>query len=70
MANFGFAAFPATVKVDERAFRPYLSGWSWSGFCKTAYSARLERGGVEDFPKCHLAIVSILDFADSLGIFG
>ena len=62
-ANFGLAVYPATIKVDGKAIRTGLRGWSWSSFCKTVYAANPEVGGVENFLRCHLAIVSLLDFA-------
>jgi hypothetical protein len=69
-ANFGLAVYPATIKIDGMTIRTGLRGWSWSSFCKTQYAARPEVGGVENFLKCHLAIVTLLDYARSLGILG
>jgi hypothetical protein len=69
-ANFGLAIYPATLKVDGKTIRTGLSGWSWSSFCKTAYAANPEVGGPANFLKCHLAIVSLLDYADALGVLG
>lgn len=69
-ANFGLATYPATIKVDGKSIRTGLGGWSWSSFCKTAYAANPEVGGPANFLKCHMAIVALLDFAESLGILG
>jgi len=69
-ANFGLAAYPAKATLDGKTVRTGLSGWSWSSFCKTQYAANPEVGGVDNFLRCHLAIVSLLDFAGVLGILG
>jgi len=68
--NFGLAVYPATIKMDGRTIRTCLSGWSWSSFCKTQYAARPEVGGVSNFERCHMAIVTLLDLAKGLGILG
>jgi len=69
-ANFGLAVYPATIEVDGKRLRTGLRGWSWSSFCKTQYAANPNVGGAENFIKCHLAIVSLLDHAQSVGILG
>ena len=38
------------------------------GFCKTQYASNPEYGGLENFIKCHLLIVKMLDAANELGI--
>lgn len=65
-ANFGLAVYPATIKVEGKAIRTGLRCWSWSSFCKTQYAANV--GGVENFLRCHLAIVALLDHAKVLGM--
>ena len=37
-------------------------GWCRSAFCKTQYASDPKCGGVENFLRCHLAIVKLLDF--------
>lgn len=69
-ANFGLAVYPATIEVGGKHIRTSLSGWSWSSFCKTQYAAAPEVGGVENFLRCHSAIVDLLDCAGSLGFLG
>ncbi|BAY21714.1 hypothetical protein NIES2100_14710 [Calothrix sp. NIES-2100] len=56
---FGLAIYSAMKDVND---------WSWTGFCKTQYASNLEYGGLENFLKCHLLIVKMLDFACELGI--
>jgi hypothetical protein len=69
-ANFGLAAYPKKIKVDGKMLGTGLCGWSWSSFCKTQYAAGSAVGGAENFLRCHLAIVALLDFAKVLGILG
>ncbi|MEA5598624.1 hypothetical protein [Rivularia sp. UHCC 0363] len=45
-----------------------INDWSWTGFCKTQYASNPEYGGLENFLKCHLLIVKMLDAACELGI--
>ncbi|WP_207714325.1 hypothetical protein [Scytonema sp. UIC 10036] len=45
-----------------------VNDWMWTGFCKTQYASNPEYGGLENFLKCHLLIVKMLDVACELGI--
>ncbi len=74
-ANFGFCRYPAQIEVTDpncrhrrKRLRTGLSGWSWGSFCKTQYASNRDCGGVENFLRCHLAVVKMLDRAQSLGI--
>jgi hypothetical protein len=74
-ANFGLCRYPAFIEVTDsnlphrtKRIRTCLSGWRWSSFCKTQYASNPECGGVENFLRCHLAIVKMLDHAKTLGI--
>lgn len=75
-ANFGLAIYPKTIEVEDRSRWPHrtkrvrtgLADWSWSSFCKTQYASNPECGGVENFLRCHLAVVKLLDAAADLGI--
>ena len=74
-ANFGFCKYPAHIEVDDpewpgqcNRIRTKLPGWRWSSFCKTQYASNSECGGVQNFLRCHLSVVSLLDHARSLGI--
>ena len=48
--------------------RTGLGDWSWGSFCKTQYASNPAYGGVENFLRCHLAVVKLLDHAAHLGI--
>ncbi len=72
-ANLGFCQYPAFVSVPSSSGRDkrlatHLSGWSWASFCKTQYASDPECGGVQNFIRCHLCIVKLLDFAKSTGL--
>src|SRR5262245_25353599 len=67
-AVFGLAQYPDTITVAGRILKTRPRGWSWAGFCKTRYSSNPAEGCAENFLKCHLAVVSLLDAAEELGI--
>ena len=72
-ANFGLCLYPATIEVpvdswNTKRIRTGFGGWSWSSFCKTEYASNPDCGGLENFLRCHLAVVKLLDHAAELGI--
>ena len=67
-ANFGLAVYPKFIEVEGKKIRTGLGNWSWSSFCKTQYASNPEVGGVENFLRCHLTVVKLLDHAAALGI--
>lgn len=74
-ANFGLCRYPRMVSIRD-THRPDhflnlptgLSGWRWGSFCKTQYASNPDCGGVQNFLRCHLAVVALLDHAQKLGI--
>jgi hypothetical protein len=66
-ANFGLCQYPATIEHNGKSIRTKLSGWRWSSFCKTQYASDPRCGGVENFLRCHLLVVALLDKAKELG---
>ena len=75
-ANFGLALYPSVILLPkqvgehQRSLRTGLKGWCWSSFCKTQYASSPEAGGVENFLRCHLSVIRMLDHAKELGILG
>ena len=82
-ANFGLCRYPAFIEIEEeeryvrgkgwvparkRRLRTKLTGWYWGIFCKTQYASNSECGGAQNFLRCHLAVIKVLDQAKSLGI--
>ncbi len=55
-AAFGLCKLPAT------------EGWQWSYSCCTQHAGRPEHGGVENFLRCHLAIIGLLDGIKKAGL--
>lgn len=72
-ANFGLCRYPPAVQVQDGRQKRSLptrlgTGWHWHSFCKTQYASNPRSGGVENFLRCHLGIVKVLDAAKALGI--
>ena len=74
-ANIGLCQYPTTIKVTDpvrpdrkRTLATHLPGWSWSSFCKTQYASNPDCGGVENFLRCHLSVIALLDHAKQLGL--
>jgi hypothetical protein len=67
-ANFGLGLYPKTVERDGKALSTGVKGWSWKSFCKTEYASDPALGGVENFLRCHLSVIRLLDHAKAMGI--
>ena len=55
-AAFGFCNLPA------------VEGWQWSYSCCTQPASRPEHGGLENFLRCHLAVIGLLDAIKRAGL--
>lgn len=66
-ANFGLCQYPATIEHQGKRIRTKMNGWRWRSFCKTQYASDPKCGGVENFLRCHLLVVALLDQAKTLG---
>jgi hypothetical protein len=58
--------FPGRVVCDwdlkeQRTIKTRLSGWRWQSFCKTQYASDPACGGVANFLRCHLSLVTLLE---------
>src|ERR1019366_341394 len=60
------AFFPSPPKGKKVPTR--LSGWRWTSFCKTQYASDPKAGGVENFLRCHLSVIKVLDFIKQTGL--
>ena len=74
-ANFGLCRYPATITVSDpahpgvrRKIHTGLGVWTWGSFCKTQYASNPDCGGVNNFLRCHLSVIRMLDHAKELGI--
>ena len=70
-SNFGLCQYPAEV-VDPRhgKLKTKLAGWHWRSFCKTQYSSDPQCGGAQNFLRCHLTVIAMLDKARQLRCLG
>jgi hypothetical protein len=64
-ANFGFARYPESVVLEGKTVQTEINGWQWSSFCKTQYANQY---GVNHFYRCHLSVIAMLDYFESLGV--
>ncbi len=47
---------------------PPVERWQWSFSCCTQYASRPEHGGLENFLRCHQALVALLDAIQGAGL--
>jgi hypothetical protein len=66
-SNFGLCQYPATTEHDGKRILTRLSGWRWSSFCKTQFASDPNCGGVQNFLRCHLTVIAMLDQAKQHG---
>jgi hypothetical protein len=65
-AVFFLAKYPKSVSANGRLRRvPRASVWSSQSWCKTQYASN---HGLENFLRCHLGVIAILDKARELGL--
>lgn len=50
------AAYTEVRKVPTK-----LTGWRWHSSCKTQYASDPECGGIPNFLRCHISVVTLLD---------
>ena len=72
--NFVFATYPKTIRYPQlksfpwetKTYRVGRPAWSGRGFCKTQYASDPACGGVENFLRCHISVITLLEYAQSL----
>lgn len=62
------ATYPKTVDIKFEAFpwnnrrlKTNLKGWSGHSFCKTQYASDPECGGIVNFIRCHITLITALE---------
>ena len=76
-ANFGLCRYPEETTYINRYAVPVISSnpeiyaekiptklgkkWCWGSFCKTQYASSPECGGLPNFIKCHVALITLLE---------
>jgi hypothetical protein len=65
-ATLGLCQYPKWIERDGQSVPTKLdNGWRFHSFCKTQYAGE---HGWEHFLKCHLMVVSLLDFWRGFGV--
>jgi hypothetical protein len=62
--NIGLARYPEFIDIErprKLRLRTKMPDWSWKVFTKTQYASDPAVGGVPNFVRCHLSVVSLLD---------
>lgn len=72
-ANFGLCLYPTVIRPKlfdgkKNRVRTKLLGWQWASFCKTQYASNPKCGGIDNFLRCHLCVVKLLDFIHKTGL--
>jgi hypothetical protein len=47
--------------AEQRLVPIQAAGWSWSSFCKTQYASDPACGGVANFLRCHVSVITLLE---------
>jgi len=50
-----------SVFIEMRKVPTGLGGWRWSSFCKTQYASDPQCGGIPNFLRCHISVITLLD---------
>jgi hypothetical protein len=67
--RFGLMQYPrAVVRPGGRRVPTTMSGWRWQDFCKTQYASNPRYGGFENFRRCHVSLIALLDEAAKIGL--
>jgi hypothetical protein len=69
-ANFGLCSYPKETLHQGNWIKTNLHGWRWSSFCKTQYASNPACGGLDNFLRCHVGLVKLLDRAAEIRILG
>jgi hypothetical protein len=68
----GFSIFPAEgshrCSFGLAIHAEGSTSWQWRDFCKTQYASSPECGGLQNFLRCHQAVLQLVDHCQELGI--
>ena len=67
-ANIGLCRYPATINFAGKTVSTRLEGWHWESFCKTQYASNPADGGIQNFLRCHLTVIKLLDRARQMNL--
>lgn len=57
----GHDPYAMSPTQETRKVKTRLGGWRWSSFCKTQYASDPCCGGVANFLRCHISVVTLLE---------
>jgi hypothetical protein len=58
----GYRPWESPSKFNEmRSVPTKLDGWHWRSFCKTQYASDPKAGGIPNFLRCHISVITLLD---------
>ena len=60
-ASFGLCSYPKVIRYKQYDIPTKLGGWRWGSFCKTQYASNPACGGLPNFLRCHIGIITLLD---------
>ena len=66
-AEIVICKFPPVFELRGQTIPLKNPDWRASCFCKTQYASNPDCGGIENFLKCHLTLIAMLDAAKGLG---
>jgi hypothetical protein len=52
---------PPREKWQPERVPTKLTGWRWQSFCMTQYASDPKCGGVPNFFRCHISVITLLD---------
>lgn len=65
----GFSTLPGDGSEPAKfGFCKQPTGWRCQSFCKTQYASDPRCGGIENFLRCHISLVKLLDFIKAIGL--
>jgi hypothetical protein len=67
-ASFGLCQYPEIISDNGKQVQTKLAGGRWSSFCKTQYASNPDCGGLDNFLRCHVGLVRLLDCAGEMGL--
>jgi len=58
--HHAFTRSPAAF-TEKRKVPTKLAGWHWGSCCKTQYASDSQCGGIPNFLRCHISVITLLD---------
>jgi hypothetical protein len=59
--TIGLARYPKIVENRGDRIKVSRRGWSWGDFCKTQYANHPDYGGIKNFLRAHISLITLLE---------